>query len=66
MMKETVETFEAKRVQHQKALQEGRGIMVRQEASVAQREAEVGLVHLSLMVLMSKNFKGRKKCCSPS
>ena len=38
------EIFKAKRVEHKKTLQERRGIMVQQEVSVAQREAEVGSV----------------------
>ena len=38
------ESFKAKRVEHKKTLQERRGIVVLQEASVAQREAEVGSV----------------------
>ena len=38
------ESFKAKRVEHKKTLQERRGIVVQQEASVAQREAEVGSV----------------------
>ena len=40
----------AKWHQHLKTLQEKRGIMVQQEASVAQREAEVSLVNLFLVV----------------
>ena len=35
------ESFKAKMVQHKKALQESRGVMVPQEMSMAQRETEV-------------------------
>ena len=45
------ESFKAKRVEHKKTLQERRGIVVQQEVSVAQREAEVGSVfRLGLLV----------------
>ena len=40
----------AKWHQHQKTLQEKSSIMVQQEASLAQREAEVSLVNLFLVV----------------
>ena len=40
------EHFKAKRITHRRTLQERRDIMVRQEASVARREAEVGLLDL--------------------
>ena len=55
------ESFKARRVEHKKTLQERRGIVVRQEASVAQREAEVGLVvdvsrGILIKVLKRKNY----------
>ena len=54
-------SFKAQRVEHKKTLQERRGIVVRQEASVAQREAEVGLVVdvsrcILVKVLKRKNY----------
>ena len=50
---EKKESFEAKRIQHQKSLEERRGILVQQEASVAQREANVGLVDLNHLKIIS-------------
>ena len=46
------ESFKAKMVEHKKTLQEGRGVMVRLERSMAQRETEVSSVDLSFQILI--------------
>ena len=48
------ESFKAKMVERKKTLQERRGVMVRLETFMAQRETEVSSVDLSFKILISR------------
>ena len=49
------ESFKAKMVERKKTLQERRGVMVRLETFMAQRETEVSSVDLSFKILISRS-----------
>ena len=49
------ESFRAKLVEHKKTLQERRGVMVRLEMSMTQRETEASSVDLSFQILISRS-----------